>query len=448
MLFAHKKLFCFFCGEFSQRNFKKMTDVVQRVIIKKFFLLSHQKFFMIFFCNCHNNKNTIMFAILFAALCLSLVRNAAADANYFLDAPGNGNCFRPLIPGAIIMGNFAVLNTTRNIVVKRNGVPLNPNDPYIAGEILSVSLSFAPTSYEYVFEASNSAFLNGYCLNQKRVAMHKTTPYGMINGVGSLVMPKGGSGPVNIWAGWTTAFAFPVKITDTFTLSDPGFTPTKCSNIGYIGCPYPTDLCVASPSTINCLTTIQGTCYQCSSELNPPSATPTNIPTVIPSNPSRIPTIKPTRPTIFPSVMPTNPTAVSTSQPTLPTYNPSLKPTTSMPSIPSTVPSFTVTSRPTNDPSTEAPTNTPSFTSSITPSSNPVSPPETTQSDSKVIIGASVGITLGLFLIFGVSYYLSYINMNEDKKKLDGKHYDQSAFPTLDNNIDEAPMTMSTIDSP
>ena len=94
-----------------------------------------------------------MLLILFAALCLSVVRNATAHPNYYLDAPGNGNCFRPLTPGAIIMSKAAVLNTTKKVVVMRNGVQLNPNDPYIAGEILSVSLSLSSDSYGYIFEA-------------------------------------------------------------------------------------------------------------------------------------------------------------------------------------------------------------------------------------------------------------------------------------------------------
>lgn len=92
-----------------------------------------------------------------------------------------------------------------SIVVLRDGVPLSSGDTYVAGEILSVSVS-SSSGLEYALQVTSgdATFPNGACSDKRRA------------GSGDLQMPQSGSVTIN---GGTATSKATVTMTDDFVLN-------------------------------------------------------------------------------------------------------------------------------------------------------------------------------------------------------------------------------------
>ena len=108
------------------------------------------------------------------------------------------------------MGQAAISDSSKSIVVKRNGVALGAGSFYVPGEILTISLSDT-TNILYLFNVNNGAFKTAGGCGQTRVAVtaKSNTPVEM-----EFIAPA--SGAVTISSAWDTAGNVPVKITPTF----------------------------------------------------------------------------------------------------------------------------------------------------------------------------------------------------------------------------------------
>jgi len=150
----------------------------------------------------------------------------------------SANCPRPITVGTTIMGQAAISDSSKSIVVKRNGVQLGAGSFYVPGEILTISLSDT-TNILYLFNVDNGAFKTAGGCGQTRVAnsAKSNTPVEM-----EFIAPA--SGAVTISSAWDTANTFPVKITPTFLLSAPTATPSDAPTDS------PTDTPTVKPSPV------------------------------------------------------------------------------------------------------------------------------------------------------------------------------------------------------
>ena len=104
-------------------------------------------------------------------------------------------CSRSISVDTIIMGEPAITNNERNLVITRQGSsnPLTSGSLYCPGEVLTVQMS--TTLGEYVFETTHGTFVGGGCAATNR----KSTNIGE---VATLVMPQSGAGHVLIRGAW------------------------------------------------------------------------------------------------------------------------------------------------------------------------------------------------------------------------------------------------------
>ena len=290
-----------------------------------------------FLLNCIKSMKPISLA----ALCLTLgLPEVLSHASILCQA---AYCSTPISAGTYYMGTKAVADTSVSVSVSRGGYSVANGSTYSPGELLNIGLSTS-IKVEFVFEASNAAFISGYCGNKR------------IYTAGSvLAMPTDGS-IVTIWAGWDDKKANPVRITSNFILVAPTVTPSP----------------TFSPTLSS-------------------SRVPTNIPSIYPSNSTNF----------QPSIMPSERSGDSLSNITI--ISPSSKPSQfawdatapTMSASPTTPPSSLPTSVSPNVIASSKPTIRPNTFPSLPPSSAPTATDSTfTQLESKTSYAAEIYLNI------------------------------------------------------
>mmetsp|Transcript_12408 Transcript_12408/g.11242 ORF Transcript_12408/g.11242 Transcript_12408/m.11242 type:complete len:476 (+) Transcript_12408:39-1466(+) len=142
--------------------------------------------------------------VIYVSILLILLNEICSHPTHLIET---AYCSTALSTKSVIMNGNPVLSSERSISISRGSTQLSSGDKYVAGEVLTVTLS--STSNEFIYETTAGSFQSGGC-NGLRV-VNTATAY--------LTMPS--SGDVDVKGAWATSRANGVHIGSTITLKDP-----------------------------------------------------------------------------------------------------------------------------------------------------------------------------------------------------------------------------------